>query len=408
MADRFAVGGKGSQPAITIAGRTVSYGQLESMIERDVSPVADLAAVGVVETLAAVFAAARSGAVVLVRPPGSLRPVLPDLPPDAFLVALTSGTSGRPRGVVRTAYSWSSSFRPLAEIAGLTRHDTVLLTGPLHSTLHLFAAVHTLWLGAHLTDDPATATAAHVVPTVLADLVVDPPPRLRVAVVAGAHLPVRLERLAAASGVRLVEYYGAAELSFVAARVAPAALTAFPGVEVRIVDGELTARSPYLAMGRLPTAPDHGLVPIADADGFASAGDLAAITADDGILIRGRGDAAINTGGHTVLAEDVEAVIGALPGVRAVVVVGVPHARLGQVVAAVVELTDDTDLRATRDRARRTLVGPAFPRFWESVAALPRTDGGKVARSLVAESFSGLHPASGTPVERPVSARSVR
>ena len=414
MADGFRPGGADADPALTIQGRTISYGAFRAMVERVEPPstgIADLAGLGVVDSLVAVFAAARSGSVVLVRPPDSVAPSRPELPAATFLVALTSGTSGRPRGLARSADSWRASFRPLAELAGLTSHDVVLLTGPLHSTLHLFGAVHTLWLGAHLTDDRQTATAAHAVPAVLGDLLIDRPPRLRVVVVAGAHLPVGTEQDATAAGVQVVEYYGAAELSFVAARVAPAPLTAFPGVQVRIVDGELRARSPYLALGQLPTSPGESrLIPIADADGFAGVGDLATTDAGGGIIVRGRGDAAITTGGHTVLAEDVEAVIEALPGVRAVAVVGLPHARLGQVLAAVVELAPDAELADIRAQARGSLTGAARPRRWAVVAALPRTDGGKIARSRVPVLLFGP-PDSGRGVHRrpaPATARSER
>ena len=79
-------------------------------------------------------------------------------------------------------------------------------------------------------------------------------------------------------------------------------------------------------------------------DGFATVGDLAVVGPDGSIRIRGRGDTAVTTGGHTVLVEDVEAALAAIPGVRAVAVVGVPHARLGQLLTAVVELTVDAQL----------------------------------------------------------------
>ena len=114
------------------------------------------------------FAAADAG-----RPGHGRRPERPGpgpalpfdaLPPDTFLIAVTSGTSGHPRPVLRTAASWTTSFAPLAELAGIGPDDRVLLTGPLHATLHLFAAVHTLALGAELTDQPADATAVHAVP----------------------------------------------------------------------------------------------------------------------------------------------------------------------------------------------------------------------------------------------------
>ncbi len=386
LADRFELGAGGDQPAVTIEGQSVSYSALQALVDRLPPPpggLLDLSQMSAIDALAAVFAAARSGTAVLVRAPGSTPVALDEVIPGALLVVMTSGTSGRPRAVVRTAASWSSSFRPFAELTGLSGADTVLLTGPLQSTLHLFAAVHTLWLGAHLTDDPERATAVHAVPSVAADLLEDPPPTLRTIVVAGAPLPPGLEDRALARGLTLVEYYGAAELSFVAARVAPARLTAFPGVEIRIVDGELWARSPYLALGCVVPG-NHVGSALPTRDGFVTVRDRVDADPDGALVIRGRGDAAVITGGHTVLAEDVEAAIGVLPGVRAVAVIGVPHARLGQVVAAVIELTTEGRLADVRRTARLVLNGAALPRRWLVVERLPRTAGGKVARSGLA------------------------
>ena len=397
LADRFELGGTGAEPAITLLGRTTSYDELTKLIDRVEFPSAgllDLADADPVALLAAVFAAARDGAAVLVRAAGIPAPAVAELPAGAFLVAMTSGTSGRPRGVVRSVDSWARSFRPLALITGLTGADTVLLTGPLHTTLHLFAAVHTLWLGAHLTDDLVNATAVHAVPAIAAQLLADPPRQLRTVVCAGAATPAGVKLQAAERGVTLVEYYGAAELSFVAAGVAPAPLRPFPGVQVRIVDGVLGVRSPYLAMGRLGPG-SQGLQPLRDVDGFATVGDLAAWGDDGGLTISGRGDAAVSTGGHTVVVEDVEAVLGSLPGVRAVAVVGVPHAGLGQVLTAAVELADGTELATVRRTAREVLTGPALPRRWQVVQSLPRTPNGKIARGAIAERLAAGGPADG-------------
>ncbi len=406
MVDGFQLGGTGADPAVTIAGQTVSYAELHSRLDRSVPAagvVVDLAGWPVVDALVAVFAAARSGTAVLVRSPDSDPVPLPEIPEGALLVAMTSGTAAVPRAVVRTAGSWSASFGPFAELTGLSSRDTVLLTGPLHSTLHLFAAVHTLWLGAHLTDDPAAATAAHAVPPMLADLLDDLPPTLQTVIVAGAALPPGVESRALESGLRLAECYGAAELSFVAARIAPAPLTPFPDVEIRVEDGELWARSPFLAMGRINPTTDPALQDLRRRDGFATVGDLAVIDPDGSIRIRGRGHTAVTTGGHTVLVEDVEAALAAIPGVRAVAVVGVPHARLGQLLTAVVELTVDAQLADVRKSARLLLAGPALPRAWRAVGRLPRTGGGKIARFQLTD-----HPIGAEPSEPAAPSTSVR
>lgn len=386
----LALGGSGSRSALTIDGRTWTYQQFADLVLHEANRAGATArqtfvATGLplVRALATVFAAAAVGVPVVVGDPAGPAPALGELPPDTFLVAVSSGTSGQARAVLRTAKSWTESFGPLAELTGIGGGDRVLLTGPLHATLHLFAAVHTLAVGAELTDRSAAATAVHAVPTVLADLLDSLPDSapLRAAVVAGTALSADVAERALARGIGVTEYYGAAELSFVAARRFPEPLRAFPGAQVQVRDGTLWVRSPYLALGYPAgtTGPFRR-----GGDGYATVGDLAAALTDGGLLIRGRGDAAITTGGATVIAEDVETVLGALPGVAAVAVVGVPHNRLGQVVTAVVEPRPDADLSGLRASARGLLRDQSLPRRWLLADRLPRTSSDKIARHTVA------------------------
>ncbi len=254
----------------------------------------------------------------------------------------------------------------------------MLLTGPLHATLHLFAAVHTLALGAELTDRPEDATAVHAVPPVLADLLDALPETapLRTAVVAGTRVVRRDCRTGRAARDRRHRVLRRGRTVLRGGPPVPAPLQPFPGAQVQIRDGVLWVRSPYLAIGYPAgtTGPFHR-----DADGFATVGDLAETVGDGGLLIRGRGDAAITTGGATVVAEDVEAVLAALPGVAAVAVVGVPHGRLGQIVTAVIEPAPGADLSTLRSDARGLLREQSLPRRW--FARRPATqDAGRQGR----------------------------
>ena len=79
------------------------------------------------------------------------------------------------------------------------------------------------------------------------------------------------------------------------------------------------------------------------------AGDRAEVLADGTVKVYGRESTTINTGGEKVFAEEVEAVVRAVPGVAEALVVGRPSERWGQEIVAVVRLTadlDDTELRA--------------------------------------------------------------
>jgi long-chain acyl-CoA synthetase len=312
------------------------------------------------------------------------------LPPGTWLVAATSGSTGAPRAVCRTRASWQASVDAVATLTGTRRGTRVLVPGPLSSTLFLYAAWHARQVDARPVLAPLAQASSgdvawdvvHLVPHQLAallDATTDDAGALdgRTAVVAGAALADRLRARAQRHGLRVVEYYGAAELSFVAAGD-DGALRLFPDVQAESRDGVLWVRSPYTALGYAPTASAGGPWRV-DGQGWATVGDRGSVLPGRRLVVRGRGGAAVQTGGATVHVADVESALRTNDQVRDVIVVALPHARLGQVVAAVVESPD-----ATRDGlrawARRHLDAPARPRHWAVVAHLPRTGTGKPDR----------------------------
>ncbi|WP_051266482.1 class I adenylate-forming enzyme family protein [Nakamurella lactea] len=345
------------------------------------SGVVDASRLPVPEQLVAVFAAAATRRAVWLADPAQPIPTTAigqSLPADAFLLVGTSGSSRAPRAVVRTLGSWTSSFAGYSALTGICADDRVLLTGPLFSTMQLFSAVHALAIGATVTDDPATATTAICVPTVLGRLLQLPTPALRSVVVAGAVLPESLARQAISMGLTVTEYYGAAELSFVTARRWPAPHAPFPGVTVRLRDGELWSRSDFRALGYLTAT---GLAPVQlDAEKFASVGDLATVDDAGGLQITGRGDAAVTVGGRTVIAEDVETTLGTLASVSDAAVLGLPHPRFGEQLIAVVVPAPGADLGIVRAAARLVLRGESLPRRWLQVDRIPRRPNGKIDR----------------------------
>ena len=295
------------------------------------------------------------------------------------LIALrTSGTTSRPRLVVRTTASWVDSFRHVSELAGVGPSSRVCVPGPLSATMNLFAAVHARHEGVPLVADPAEATHLHVTPAVLLALLVeDTDLRGRTVVVAGDRLRPGLAARARGAGARLAHYYGAAELSFVAWGSDEDDLRPFPEVEVDIRDGRVWARSPFLSRGYAGGA--EGPFTVAG-DGFATVGDRGRLAG--GVLtVTGRGAEAVLTGGATVLVDDVEEALRRATGAE-VVVIGVPHPRFGAVVAAV--LADAAALPTARRAARSDLSSAQRPRLWFSLPRLPLTAAGKVDRAAVA------------------------
>ncbi|WP_067173006.1 AMP-binding protein [Microtetraspora niveoalba] len=312
-----------------------------------------------------------------------------------FYLPTTSGSSARPKVLIRTRGSWLRSFAALGPLPG-----PVLVPGPLSSSLFLFGALHALWCGhdPRLLPrwDPEAAAAAardaatvHLVPTMLAGLlaVLEGRPgagtALRTVVCGGAHLGAetrdRFARLL--PDAELVEYYGSAEHSLIAVRRGGDGLRPVPGVRLDIRDGLLWVNSPLAYGGRLR----DGVLHPPDGE-WSTVGDRVETDPDGCLVVRGRDGAVVSSGGRLVSAEEVEAVLRAVPGVADVLVTGTPHPALGAIVTAVVEVGAGgrPALRDLRDAARAALEPGKRPRRWLATRALPRTPSGKPARAAIA------------------------
>jgi acyl-CoA synthetase (AMP-forming)/AMP-acid ligase II len=314
----------------------------------------------------------------------------------------TSGTTARPRKVVRTVDSWVDSFDPFTAATGLGPDDDVLVPSPPHSTLFLYGLAHAAHLGAAVTTmdrwsarEAATAakrcTAGHFTPPMLAALLPRLPDghRLRTAILAGATVDAGLRRDAERAGVRVVDYYGAAELSFVTIRGDDGVMRPFPRVDVELRDGVVWARSPWLSEGY--AVGQAG--PLRRDGEWATVGDLGHWGRDGGLVVDGRGDGAITVGGATVLPSDVAAVLAGVEGVREVAVVGLPSHDLGQVVGAVVVADSVVSVEDLRTRAAAGLAATHRPVRYALVDELPLAPSGKVdtaaARAILTEHAGG-------------------
>ena len=294
----------------------------------------------------------------------------------ALLCLPTSGSTTAPRRVLRTPASWSDSFDAVSELTGLDDTSRVWVPGPLTSTMNLFAVVHAGAAGATRVAEVTEATHAVLTPAQLSRLVAAGPVPPVTVVVAGDRLVPALHDRCVGAGLTVHHYYGAAELSFVAWGPHADALRPFPGVEVASEDGVLWVRSAFLCEGYDgPPGPF-----VRRPDGFATVGDVGEVL--DGLVVVSGRPESVTTGGATVRVADVEAGLAGV-AVGEVVVLGLPHAELGSVLAAV--LTRSEDLEAVRERARSSLTATARPRVWLACTDLPLTGPGKVDRDALRE-----------------------
>ncbi len=160
-----------------------------------------------------------------------------------------------------------------------------------------------------------------------------------------------------------------------------------PGVEVRLGPaGAISLRGPMFASGR--RQPDGSLGSLVDPDGWLATGDVGRWADDGRLMVDGRADDLIVTGGENVWPATVEAALAGHPRVAEVAVVGRPDPEWGQRVVAIVVAVDSAhppsldDLRA---HGRLTLPAYATPREVVLVDQLPRTSLGKVRRPALGD-----------------------
>jgi long-chain acyl-CoA synthetase len=352
------------------------------------------------------------------------RPAVEHRPDDIVLQVYTSGTSGRPKGVLLTNRNLATKVPGVTPRWGLAPDSVSLLATPLFHVgalswglagLHAGAttilagdASSTTLLG-HLTDDAVTHT--FLVPAMIARLCEEAPagssfPALRT-VLYGAS-PISAETQAAALrlfGPVLHQVYGLSETTgslteMVASPELPAdsplhrsAGRPYPWIELEIRDpatgerlpanafGEVWTRSPQNSPGYfgLPEETAELLTP----DGWLRTGDGGHLDDDGYLFLTDRVKDLVISGGENVYPAEVEAVLRQHPDVADVAVFGLPDERWGEVVAAAVvartALTAEDLVAFTEGR----LAGYKRPRTVRFVDELPRNAAGKVLRRVL-------------------------
>lgn len=359
---------------------------------------------------------------------------LPGLDPGRRAMMLyTSGTTGRPKGVVTTHGNNQAQVEALVEAWGWTRDDHILLHLPLH---HVHGIINVLtcalWSGAVCQILPAfdavtvwerlgrgDLTLYMAVPTVYRRLIdaweaadgetrtrwSDGARTLRLMVSGSAALPVpTLERWEEITGQRLLERYGMTEIGMglsnpLKGERRPGHVgQPLPGQEVRLVDDDdapvapgeagqiqVRGRAVFGEYWRRPEATAAAFTP----DGWFRTGDRAVVS-DGAYRILGRESVDIlKTGGEKVSALEIEDVLRTHPDVADCAVVGVPDPQWGdRVCAAVVAAAGAApDPEALRAFARERLAPYKVPKDVLVVADLPRNALGKVTKPAVKELF---------------------
>jgi long-chain acyl-CoA synthetase len=344
-----------------------------------------------------------------------------DLPPATVACLLyTSGTTGRPKGVMLTHLNITDNATQFARVH-FGPDDCLLVAAPLfhcwgliNGVLGAFAAGATAIVVRRFKAEPVLdlmealrPTQFLGVPAMVNHLTLSPTRAGRdlssLRVVHSAAAPMLAELIAALRDdwqIGYAESYGLTEVSPVittttAADMRPGSCgRAMGDTELKVVDaegktlpvgevGELWARGTAVSAGYF-NRPD-ATAEVFVAGGWFRTGDIVRMNAEGYVYLVDRAKDMINVGGEKVYPRDVEEVLFRHPAVADAVVVGAPDPVLGEVPRAVVALKPGRDATAEEliTFLRHSLSTFKLPREVEFVEAVPRSPSGKALRQLL-------------------------
>jgi O-succinylbenzoic acid--CoA ligase len=325
------------------------------------------------------------------RLPGAGRSAAAGVADETAVVIATSGSTGAPKGVELTADAMRASAAASMRRIGARAGERWLCCLPTFHIAGIGVLVRSLLAEAEpvITDRVdalglSGSGCAHVslVPTQLRRLLEAGarPDGLKSVLLGGAAAAGDLLALARVAGWPVVTTYGMSETC------GGCVYDGVPldGVEVGFTaDGRIEISGPVLFSGyRLAPA----LTAAALDGGRFRTSDLGYLDAGGRLVIRGRADTVINTGGEKVVPGEVEAVLGTSAGVADVVVVGVPDAQWGELVTAFVIPTDPDnppDLYEIRAIVRQSLSAHAAPKKVLVMPVFPLLPSGKPDRAAL-------------------------
>jgi len=351
---------------------------------------------------------------------------------DVAVLMYTSGTTGRPKGVMRTQRGEARQAETMSNVFAKRGDSRQLIMMPLfhvgarclyYSTFWLAGAVHV-----QRKFDPVLVletiqrdriTHLHLVPTMVAGILDVPEidsydlSSVDLLLYAAAPMPVALlKRGIAAFGNVMGNGYGSTESNFTfmaphqhhpdgtpeqIARLGSVG-QAFPDVEMRIRDddgndcpigvtGEVVCQSDSLMAGYWNNGP---ATVEAMRDGWYHTGDMGYLDRQGFLFLVDRKKDMIITGGENVYCREVENAIERHPDVHEVAVIGMPDEKWGESVTAVVVLRPGANLNEAEliTFSREQIAHYKAPKKVIFVDELPRVQTGKISKVALRERFT--------------------
>jgi acyl-CoA synthetase (AMP-forming)/AMP-acid ligase II len=348
---------------------------------------------------------------------------------DLCSLNYTSGTSGKPKGVMLSHRNWAAVYRNMLIDRDIRGGDVLAHVGPLtHASGTYFAPWFLRGATNVIVEGGVEALLATIerekvsvftcVPTVLTRIVNYPEidrfdlSTLRMIGYGAEPIPFNtLQKAIARFGMILVQNYGQTEAMmtcitlpasehFDAAGKLRVGCIGRPYTFVRIVlrddegkevpvgvSGEITIKSDHVMMGywRRPAETAESL-----RNGWLWTGDLARRDSDGLISLTGRKKEMLISGGHNIYPQELEAALTSLPGIAEAAVIAQPDPDWGEIAVAFVSLADEASFQSSAiSAAVKPRLGIKTPKRIEIVSALPKTGNGKVDKKALQALLAG-------------------
>ena len=373
----------------------------------------------------------------LIAAAGTQDPPVAVRPADTCALMYTSGTTGRPKGAIRSHEGNALMALATALEMGFTRKDTALLVMPMCHANSLYFSHTFVHLGATCVIDDRKSfdpeallailarekvTFTSLVPThyiMMLGLPEASKERYDVSAVeklmissAPARKDTKLAILEHFRNGKLYELYGSTEAGWVTLLNPEEQIDRLGSVgrewvgsgAIRILDadgrevpdgevGELYSRTPYVFDGYWKN-PEKTAECFRD--GWCSVGDMARRGEDGYITLVDRKSNMIISGGENVYPSEVESIFGEHPKIKDVAIIGVPHEKWGEAVQAVIVLHagEQATMAEMLDWCRSRMAGFKRPQSIIFVPDhdMPRTATGKILHRILRDRMTAQAP----------------
>ena len=348
--------------------------------------------------------------------------------PEEQIAALlySSGTTGKPKGIMLTHGNIGSNANALKEAWQFKSNDCLLHALPIYHVHGLFVALgcallsgsKVLWLDAfnpdEVIDTLPKCTVMMGVPTYYTRLLSNE--KLQKEVVKNIRIFISgsaplledtFDEFYLRTGHEIIERYGMTETNIISSnpvngeRKSGTVGACLPGQILRIVDdgqnilgpndvGNIQVKGPNVFNGywNLPDKTKEDF----SKDGFFNTGDKGFIDTKGYLSIVGRAKDMIISGGLNVYPKEVESVINEIEGVIESAVIGLPHDDLGEKVVAVIVRKKDSKITEGEliSSLKSEIAGFKVPKNIILIEELPRNAMGKVQKNILRDIYAKM------------------